>query len=82
MNEPSNQPTPAQSFVLSPLQRELHDVLAVKGNGLPGIYFGALYALNSPSNPERFSQCAQSLRELVDKLWIHHDASLKSKGPA
>src|SRR5690349_19990474 len=81
MNEPSNQPTSAYPFVLRPLQRVLHDVLAAKGNGLDRIYLGALYALNSPSIPERFSQCAQSLRELVDKLWIHYDASLKSKGP-
>ena len=29
---------------------------------------GALYALVNPYNPDRFSQAAQSLRELVEKL--------------
>ena len=31
-------------------------------------YLGALYALNNPYNPDRISQAAQSLRELVEKL--------------
>jgi len=45
------------------------------------MYLGALYALNSVANPERFSQCAQSFRELLEKLWIEFDTSLKKKGP-
>ena len=31
-------------------------------------YLGALCALNNPYNPDRFSQAAQSLRELIEKL--------------
>ena len=31
-------------------------------------YLGALYALDSARNPDRFSQAAQSLRELMEKL--------------
>ncbi len=31
-------------------------------------YLGALYALENPHNPDRVSQAAQSLRELVEKL--------------
>ncbi len=31
-------------------------------------YLGALYALENPYNPDRISQAAQSLRELVEKL--------------
>ena len=31
-------------------------------------YLGALYALENPYNPDRVSQAAQSLRELVEKL--------------
>ena len=31
-------------------------------------YLGALYALDNPRNPDRFSQAAQSLRELIEKL--------------
>ena len=31
-------------------------------------YHGALYALDNPNNPDRVSQAAQSLRELVEKL--------------
>ena len=32
------------------------------------MYLGALYALENPHNPDRVSQAAQSLRELVEKL--------------
>lgn len=31
-------------------------------------YLGALYALENPNNPDRISQAAQSLRELMEKL--------------
>ncbi len=31
-------------------------------------YLGTLYAVNNPYNPDRFSQAAQSLRELLEKL--------------
>ena len=31
-------------------------------------YHGALYALDNPGNPDRISQAAQSLRELLEKL--------------
>lgn len=31
-------------------------------------YLGALYAVNNPYNPDRLSQAAQSLRELLEKL--------------
>ena len=31
-------------------------------------YLGALHALDNPNNPDRISQAAQSLRELVEKL--------------
>lgn len=31
-------------------------------------YLGALYALDNPHNPDRFSQAAHALRELIEKL--------------
>ena len=31
-------------------------------------YLGALYVLQNPYNPERFSQAAQTMRELLEKL--------------
>ena len=31
-------------------------------------YLGAIYALSNPHNPDRYSQAAQSLRELLEKL--------------
>jgi hypothetical protein len=44
------------------------------------MYFGALHVLTSPGNPERFSQSAQSLRELIEGIWIEYDPLLKKKG--
>ncbi|MDE0684388.1 MAG: hypothetical protein OXI63_15830 [Candidatus Poribacteria bacterium] len=42
-------------------------------------YLGALYALNNHYNPDRISQAAQSLRELLEKLsWIVHGNDVRS----
>lgn len=78
MNDPSNQMQ--NQFALSPPQKALYDVLNRKDESLGRMYFGGLYALTSAANPERFSQCSQSFRELMEKLWIEYDTSLKKKG--
>ena len=82
MDELSNQVPLQDQYVLNPLQKELHDTLASKNPNLASMYFGGLSALNTPANPERYSQCAQSFRELMEKLWIEYDPSWKSKGPS
>ena len=42
-------------------------------------YLGALYALDNHYNPDRISQAAQSLRELLEKLsWIVHGNDVRS----
>jgi hypothetical protein len=40
------------------------------------MYIGALHAVAEVSNPERHSQAAQSIRELLDKLSRQHDGSV------
>lgn len=42
---------------------------------LADMYLGALYALSRADNPERFSQAAQSMRELLEKLAIQFDGA-------
>lgn len=62
------QPTP---LVMTHEQRAVLEALKSKETGeypLSKWYLGALYALENPHNPERISQSAQSLRELVEKL--------------
>ena len=62
------QPTP---LVLTHEQRAVLRALKSKETEeypLSKWYLGALYALENPHNPDRVSQAAQSLRELVEKL--------------
>ena len=62
------QPTP---LVLTHEQRAVLEALKSKETEkypLSKWYLGALYALANPHNPDRISQAAQSLRELVEKL--------------
>lgn len=58
-------------LVLTGQQREVLDALKGKETEkypLSHFYLGALYALDNNYNPDRISQAAQSLRELLEKL--------------
>jgi hypothetical protein len=70
---------PPNQLILTPLQRSLHDALAIKGSVISSMYLGALHALISSGNPERFSQAAQSLRELIHHLWLEYDPLRQKK---
>ena len=57
--------------VLGATQRQVLDALRAKETDeypLSDWYLGALYALQNKYNPDRISQAAQSLRELLEKL--------------
>jgi hypothetical protein len=41
--------------------------------GIAEMYLGALHALIRGDNPERFSQAAQSMREVLEKLARQHE---------
>ncbi len=63
--------TQSKPITLSTLQRQVLDGLRrveTEEYRLGDWYLGALYALENPYNPDRISQAAQSLRELVEKL--------------
>jgi hypothetical protein len=79
MNESPSEIPITKPFALTPQQKTLYDVLGAKNPDLASMYYGAIYVLASPANPERFSQSAQSIRELVQKLWMEFDLSLKGK---
>ena len=58
-------------LVLTSWQRQVLEALKDKETEkfpLSDWYHGALYALDNPNNPDRVSQAANSLRELLDKL--------------
>jgi hypothetical protein len=60
-----------EPLVLTPRQRQVLEALKDKETEkypLSKWYHGALYALDNPYNPDRISQAAQSLRELLEKL--------------
>lgn len=65
------QATPWPQVELTSRQLEVLEVLRTAKSdkySLADWYLGALYALQNPYNPDRFSQAAQSMRELLEKL--------------
>ena len=60
-----------EPLVLTPRQQQVLEALKDKETEeypLSKWYLGALYTLDNPYNPDRISQAAQSLRELLEKL--------------
>lgn len=56
---------------LTSKQRNVIDILRTAKSqkySLADWYLGAIYAVKNVYNPDRFSQAAQSLRELLEKL--------------
>ncbi len=71
MNENFSDNDQSMSPVLDATQRQVLDALRAKETDeypLGDWYLGALYALQNKYNPDRISQAAQSLRELLEKL--------------
>lgn len=66
-SQPELMPTPSGVELRGP-QRSLHRAFERKCPRLAGWYMGALHVLADTRNPERFSHCAQSIRELMDKF--------------
>ena len=67
-NQPEREPA---GLELSTQQRAVLEALKSRDTGrhpLSRWYLGALYALRNQHNPDRLSQAAQSLRELMEKL--------------
>ena len=67
-NRPERDPT---EFEIPAQQRAVLDALQSRDTDrfpLSRWYLGALYALHNRHNPDRLSQAAQSLRELIEKL--------------
>ncbi len=64
--------TPTFREGLSGSQRALIRALDERDPSLSAIYQGGIAVLQNTSNPDRFSQCAHSMRELMDKLpeWL------------
>lgn len=60
-------------------QRALHIVLVEKNEHLGNMYIGALAAVQNDSNPERLSQAAHSLRELMEKMSAYMNLPVKVK---
>ena len=68
---PPNAMPGAGILILSPRQQTVHQLLKnrqTKERPLADYYLGSLYALENDNNPERLSQAAQSLRELLEKF--------------
>src|SRR5580700_9494031 len=65
---PEAESTQQQAVALSGPRRALYDALSKVSPVIATMYHGALLALDPAANPARHSQCAHSIRELMDKL--------------
>lgn len=71
MNIGNSNLKPPMPLKLTDQQRAMLEALQgkeTKEYPLSNWYLGALYALDNPHNPDRFSQAAHALRELIEKL--------------
>ena len=66
---------------LTSTQRLVFEILSATKSqkySLANWYLGAIYAATSKYNPDRFSQAAQSLRELLEKLpRVFHESEIQ-----
>src|SRR5262245_20305523 len=80
MADPEANPKPGAVPVtpvpLTSRQRTVYEALVEREPKLGAIYLGAMAVLAQDQNPERFVQCAHSLRELVEKLPRYLDMSV------
>ena len=67
-SHPSGLPPAPAGQPLSGKQRSLLEALTAKDQQLGEMYIGALLALHQPTNRERFSQAAHTLREMINRL--------------
>lgn len=63
---------------LAPRQMELHKALGEHHRNLAMYYEGALVALTHNINPDRLSQAAQSVRELMEKLPQYENIEMRA----
>jgi hypothetical protein len=61
-------PTSASAVALSGQQRALLHALDERDRSLSAMYRGGIAVLGDAANPDRFAQCAHSMRELMEKL--------------
>jgi len=80
--DPNGLPSGSGEFAvqrLSGQQQALFCALDKRDCRLSMMYRGGIHVLNDPSNPDRFAQCAHSMRELMEKLpqWLDVPTSAK-----
>lgn len=64
-------PLDSSYFELTRRQKEIYELLKAQVSdkyNLASMYLGAIYAIKNTYNPDRLSQAAHSLRELLEKL--------------
>jgi len=70
----------SKPIILESFQIALREAIAIRNEKSAEMYIGALHALTNSDNPERMSQCAQSVREMISRLtFVKDDANLGSK---
>ena len=71
----------AVAFRFDSSQRTVHEALARQDSRLADMYFGAIFALAHPENPEARVHATHSLRELMEKLpRYNHALSMRDHG--
>ena len=69
-----------QTIIYSERQLAFLKALKDTNSTLSEMYCGCIIALKDSSNPDRFAQCAHSIRELMEKLPEVFDAPINTQG--
>lgn len=77
-SDPEESGKPSSGSGFSPHQRKLLRALSERDEKLSRIYHGGLSVLQDVTNPDHLSQCAHSIRELMEKLPTVLDVPVRS----
>jgi hypothetical protein len=66
------------SLTFTSQQHALYVSLSEKSPDLAKMYFGSLYVLNDPANPDRLALAAHGIRELMEKIPAFLDIEIKA----
>jgi len=78
--EPIRGSEPDVPLTLTRQQRNVHDVLGVRGASYGQVYLGAVMVLAQRGNPDRYALAAHGLREVAEMLERDFGVSVRTQG--
>ncbi len=78
--KPSGLSDAGEPFELTRQQRDVHDVLGVRGASYRQVYLGAVMVMGESTNPDRIALAAHGLREVAELLERDFGVAVRTQG--